>query len=82
VKTFVVGFDGSGSGVDEAHLNDLACAGGTAPNFDNNCVMQGSVYRAVASPSPSRLFLLAEDALSLGQALESVTADVCCGCVD
>ena len=82
VKTFVVGFDGSGVGVDQPHLNHLACAGGTAPNFASNCVLEGSVYRAVASPNPSRLFLLAEDALTLAQALESVTADVCCGCVD
>lgn len=82
VKTFVVGFDGSGSGVDEQHLNHLACAGGTAKSFDENCELEGSVYRAVLNPSPARLFLLAEDALTLAQALESVTADVCCGCVD
>lgn len=82
VKTFVVGFDGSGTGVDEEHLNHLACAGGTAIGFASNCELQGNVYRAVANPSPSRLFLLAEDALTLAQALEGVTADVCCGCVD
>lgn len=81
VRIFVVGFDGSGSGVDAAHLNDLACAGGTAPDPASNCELVDGVYRAVAEPS-SRLFLLAEDAASLGQALESTTSDVCCGCVD
>jgi hypothetical protein len=81
VKIFVVGFDGSGEGIDEEHLNQLACAGGTAPDFSQNCEMVGGHYRAVAQPS-QRLFLLADDAISLGQALEEVTADVCCGCVD
>lgn len=82
VETFVVGFDGSGDGVDETHLNHLACAGGTAPNFATNCELLDGHYRAVAAPNPERLFFLAEDAITLGQALESVTADVCCGCVD
>jgi hypothetical protein len=81
VKIFVVGFDGTGSGVDVPHLNDLACAGGTAPNFDVNCELASGVYRAAAA-SAARLFLLADDAISLGQALEAATSEVCCGCVD
>jgi hypothetical protein len=81
VKIFVVGFDGTGDGVDVAQLNNLACAGGSAPNPDTNCVVSNGVSRAVA-PYGTRLFLLADDALTLGQALESATAQVCCGCVD
>ena len=82
VKIFVVGFDGTGGGVDVAQLNNLACAGGTAPDFDANCVLTNGVYRAAAPNPPTRLFLLADDSISLGQALESATAEVCCGCVD
>ena len=68
--------------MDAEHLNHLACAGGTAPGFDANCELSGANYRAVANPSPGRLFLLADDAASLDQTLESVTSQVCCGCVD
>jgi hypothetical protein len=82
VKIFVVGFDGTGGGVDIAQLNHLACAGGTAPDPAGNCVLSDGVYRASAPNSGPRLFLLADDALTLGQALESATAQVCCGCVD
>ena len=82
VKIFVVGFDGSGGGVDIAQLNNLACAGGTAPDPDSNCALNNGVSRAIAPDSGPRLFLLADDAISLGQALEAATAQVCCGCVD
>ena len=82
VKIFVVGFDGTGSGVDVVQLNNLACAGGSAPDPDTNCVLTNGVYRAAAPAAPTRLFLLADDALTLAQALESATAEVCCGCVD
>jgi hypothetical protein len=82
VKAFVVGFDGSGEGVDAAHLNHLACAGGTAVGFDSNCELVNGHYRAVDALGGPRLFLLADDGVSLEAALESVTSEVCCGCVD
>lgn len=82
VKIFVVGFDGTGGGIDEPHLNHLACAGGTAPDFASNCVAAGANFRAIDSPSPARLFLLADDGVALGQRLEEVTAEVCCGCIE
>lgn len=82
VQLHVVGFDGSGEGIDEAHLNDLACAGGTAPSFAQNCELAGGGYRAVADPSPSRLFLLADDSQSLDDTLRAIGSEICCGCVD
>jgi hypothetical protein len=78
---YVVGFDGSGAGIDEAQLNDLACAGHTAPNFTANCQATQAGFRASLAPSPSRLFLLADDAASLHDVLTQAASDVCCGCV-
>ncbi|MBT8492385.1 MAG: VWA domain-containing protein [Deltaproteobacteria bacterium] len=83
VRLYVVGFDGTGGdGVDPNALNDLACAGGTAPNEGSNCVDTGGVLRAVAEPSPEFLFLLAEDSNSLQTALQDIAAELCCGCVE
>ena len=76
---YVVGFDGSGQGIDPAELNDLACAGKSAPDFKNNCAMTASGYRAVASPSPARLFFLANDQAALTSAIRQVAGDVCGG---
>lgn len=76
---YVVGFDGSGEGIDPAELNDLACAGHSAPGFDKNCTMTAAGYRAVASPSPARLFFLADDQAGLTQAIRQVAGDVCGG---
>lgn len=81
VSIYVVGFDGSGEGIDPAELNDLACAGHTAPDFDQNCQSAlGGGYRAVANPSPSRLFILAGDQAGLEDAVSQAAGDVCCDC--
>jgi hypothetical protein len=81
VNTYVVGFDGSGGGVDEGQLNALACAGGTAPNFMQNCEPDGSGgFNVVGNRPDDRLFLLAESAQGLEQALTDIGSDICCNC--
>jgi hypothetical protein len=78
VRTYVVGFDGSGSGVSPTHLNDLACAGGTAPDPGQNCVDQDGGKRAIDAPTPAQLFVLAEDQAALTAVLMSIAAGVAC----
>lgn len=82
VVLHVIGFDGSGEGINVAHLNDLACAGMSAPDHASNCVDTGTGYRAVASPVPDRLFLLAEDGTGLVDTITQVVEVACCDCVD
>jgi hypothetical protein len=82
IRTFVVGFDGSGEDLDPDHLNDLACAGGTAPDFARNCQLVNGGYRAVASPSPARLYHLATEAESLRSSLAGIGDQVGCRPVD
>jgi hypothetical protein len=82
VKTFVVGFDGTGEDLDPAHLNDLACAGGTAVGFATNCQDAGGGFRAVAEPDPARLYQLATEAESLHDAIAEIGENICCDCVD
>jgi hypothetical protein len=82
IRTHVVGFDGSGAGIDARHLNDLACAGGTAPDPVRNCVAGAGGMRAVAAPSPARLFLLAEDQVALTSTLMRIADDIACDPVE
>jgi len=82
IDLYVVGFDGSGEDLDPAHLNDLACAGHTAVDFATNCHQVGDGYRAVASPSPARLYYLATELGSLQAAIAAISEDLSCDQVD
>jgi hypothetical protein len=80
VKTFVVAFDGSGNGVDNGLLNDMSCAGQTAPNFPAPCTVgaNGNYLATVRNGPP--LYLLANNAATLTAGLQAVATQVCCGC--
>lgn len=84
IKTFVVGFSAAGDlmpgGVGAGFLNDMACAGQTAPDFPTPCKMSGSGWVS-ADPMGQALYLAAGDAASLSTALHSVAVAVCCDCV-
>jgi len=81
VNLYVIGFDGSGSGVDNGHLNDLACAGRTAPGFPAPCTDDGlGNYTATNRDGPA-LYFLAEDATQLEESLEEVAGEICCNCI-
>lgn len=82
IDLYVVGFDGSGEDLDPAHLNDLACAGHTAVDFAENCVEGANGFRAVASPTPARLYYLATELGSLQAALAAIGEDLSCDVVD
>lgn len=77
IHLYVLGFSGSGEDFDPDHLNDLACAGGTAPDFAANCELIGGGYRAVDTPSPERLFYVASKLGSLTDALSQIAEDTC-----
>ena len=81
VSTFVVGFDSSGKGIDPKTLNNMACAGRTAPDFDNNCVDQGGGSYVAANPSGTMLFISASDGVDLQNELGTVAGLVGCGVV-
>jgi hypothetical protein len=74
VKTFVVAFDDTPSGVDRGLLNDMACAGQTADPAA--CAGNRAIDRDGAD-----LFLVANDARGLTGALEQIAQSVCCGCI-
>lgn len=75
VQTFVVGFGGA---VNEAELDNLACAGGTAPSPATNCKSTPSGLVWVGT-GPD-LFFSAQDERSLESALTSIAGKECCGC--
>jgi len=82
VGLFVIGFDASGTGVDNGLLNDLACAGHTTDNFPAGCTDQGGgIYRATDRNGPP-LYQLAEDAGDLVMVIEEVAGQVCCNCIE
>ncbi len=85
VKTFVLGFSASGelmpNGIGAPFLNNMACAGLTAPDFDESCMLSGTGYVAV-DPEGATLYLQASDGVALGAALQAVAAEVCCDCVE
>lgn len=82
IDLYVVGFDGTGADLDPAHLNDLACAGHTAFDFASNCRQAASGFRAVAEPSPARLYYLATELGSLQAALAAIGEDLSCDVVE
>jgi hypothetical protein len=82
IKTYVVGFgelDGGGAGVNVPLLDDVACAGETAPNFPQGCTKGANGYTAT-STSGAPLFYSAQDGASLQTALQKITGSICCGC--
>jgi hypothetical protein len=82
IKTFVVGFgglDAGAAGVNVPLLDDIACAGMTAPGFPAGCTKGANGYTAASTSGPP-LFYSAEDGASLQAALQKVTSSVCCGC--
>jgi hypothetical protein len=81
VGLYVIGFDGSGNGVDHGHLNDLACAGRTAPDPATNCMTDGMGGFIATDRSGPTLYLLADTASVLTEQLEDVAGDVCCNCI-
>lgn len=76
VKTFVVGF---GGGVNVAELNDLACAGLTAPALKTSCVQSSAGW--AWNGTSANLYYQAQDASSLKKALAAVAGTTCCGCI-
>ena len=82
IDLYVVGFDGTGADLDPAHLNDRACAGHTAVDFASNCHQVASGFRAVASPTPARLYYLATELGSLQAALAAIGEDLSCDVVE
>lgn len=82
VKMYAIGFDASsGTGVDAAQLNDLACAGHTAPNFPAPCTADAQGNYTAKNPSGPDLFLAAGDGAALSKALSTLAGNVCCGCI-
>lgn len=85
VKTFVLGFSATGDimtgGIGAPFLNDMACAGMTAPDLATNCVMGANGMVAKDPTMGPMLYYQASDAAALGKALEDVAALVCCDCV-
>ena len=80
VKTFVVAFD-QGAGVDAGMLDDMACAGGTAPSFPAGCTQDASGNYRASNRSGPALFLLAGNGAALTTAFEQIAGSVCCGCI-
>ncbi|MCU0665079.1 MAG: VWA domain-containing protein, partial [Myxococcota bacterium] len=80
VSTFVVGFDGSGKGIDASTLNNMACAGKTAPDFASSCADSGGGAYVAADPEGAPLFLPATSGKELKAMLASVAGLV--GCAD
>jgi len=79
VSTYVVGFDASGTGVDPVTLNNMACAGMTAPDHAQTCVDQGGGAYVAVDPTGAPLFLSASDGAELAAQLDTVASAV--GCV-
>jgi hypothetical protein len=82
IKTFVVGFgglDAGAAGVNIPLLDDVACAGETAPGFPAGCTKGANGYTAT-STTGAPLFYSAQDGASLQTALQQITTSVCCGC--
>lgn len=89
IFTLVVGFSAEMSvsnGVGAAFLNDMACAGRTAKDFNNSCVFQtaSGSYRA-RNPDAGgmdALFFTATNAAELASSLRAFSETVCCGCIN
>lgn len=81
VRTFVVGFDGTGGGIDKQLLADLACAGHTATGFPTPCTDDGSGNFTATDRDGPPLYLHAEDATALAAGLNEIAGGICCGCL-
>ncbi len=82
VDMYAIGFDASsGNGVDKSQLNNLACAGHTAPNFPAPCTADAQGNYTAKDPTGPDLFLAAGDANGLSSALSTLAGNVCCGCI-
>jgi hypothetical protein len=80
----VVSFDATtdgASGVNKMLLNNLACAGHTAVDFDKACVESPSGGYRAADPSGPVLYRRPKDQGALVQELSTLLGGVCCGCV-
>lgn len=84
IKTFIVGFSAEGAlmpgGVGAGFLNDMACAGQTAPSFPDPCTMNGDGWVSKDPQGPA-LYFAADDGAALSDALHDVASAVCCDCV-
>jgi hypothetical protein len=80
VKLYVLAFDGSADGIDNALLNDLACAGRTATGFPSSCIDEGAGRFVAANRNGPALYFRAENGLTLATALGDIAGQVCCGC--
>ncbi|MEJ7731562.1 MAG: vWA domain-containing protein [Polyangiaceae bacterium] len=85
IKTFILGFSASGelgpNGIGAPFLNDMACAGMTAPDLDTNCVMGTTGYTATDPAGPT-LYLQASDGAALSAALAAIAVSICCDCIE
>jgi hypothetical protein len=82
VTTYVVGFGTGGTdGVDNAQLNNLACAGHTSKGFPAGCTQDASGNYTATDPAGAALYYDAQDGTALSTALSLIGGDVCCGCL-
>jgi hypothetical protein len=85
IKTFILGFSNDGTlienGVGVPFLNDMACAGETAPDPAKNCKPgpTGGMVAVDNTKGPT-LFLQAGDAATLNMAMQRATKQICCDC--
>ncbi|HWB74140.1 MAG TPA: hypothetical protein VG755_04275 [Nannocystaceae bacterium] len=81
VATWVIGFGNLPPGsVSHQSLNQLACAGGTATDFDTSCVVDGLGNAVAVDPAGAALYLPAEDGQALSDALQQqIAGTICCG---
>lgn len=84
VTTFVVGFgaqDTTAQGVNPPLLNQLACAGGGAKNFDTACVALSTGGYDAVDPNGAHVYFDAANGSELSTALGDIAGQICCGCV-
>lgn len=82
VKTFVIGFGATGTGINAKQLDNFACAGRTAVGFPAPCTADASGnYKATSPGTGAALYLAAEDATALSASLGALAGQVCCGCI-
>lgn len=81
VSTYVIAFDGSGTGVDNGLLNDMACAGRTATGFPTPCVADSNGNYTATNRTGPPLYFAADDAAALTAAFTGIAGQVCCGCI-
>jgi len=81
IRTYVVGFFGAEAQAGAVQfLNDVACAGQTAKDFDTNCAQMGSGYQAKDPGSLVPLYLQAGNG-ELPQTLTTVADEILQYCI-